>query len=185
MHTDKAGSPPKGLHIFCPACHAQLGHYAVRAAAATLFKWAVTVEGCAQEGQAPPTAATCLVAALVAGMARTGSSKALVLPMHRRTDMTDSVLLVQMLNGSLSCASSEVADGRAVPAAKVLYRFVGPKEADAMLESVTAEVQEVHLPAAAVAELVAGLDRSCGLLLPASGREFRGARVGLLRRWAG
>jgi hypothetical protein len=69
-----------------------------------------------------------------------------------------------------------------VPAIKLLYRIISRTEADAMLEKISSEVQEVGLPKKAIQEVRGVLERS-NFLLPERERVFKGWRVGLLERW--
>lgn len=69
-----------------------------------------------------------------------------------------------------------------VPAMKILYRTIERADADRMLENVVTDVQEVCLPAGAIATVAQTLE-SANSLLPTKEKGFGEWRIGLLRRW--
>lgn len=156
----------------------------------TLFKWRVDVETSSTVSTATPAAsptiAHCLSANLVAMLARSGSSKSLIMPLtsdgSAAAGPEAKALHVWILNASIVYASSSRSGS--VPAIKLLYQLVSVEQADKMLESLSSDVQEVSLPEDAVREVIAGLDAS-NCLLPAKERVFREWQVGLLERWVG
>lgn len=70
---------------------------------------------------------------------------------------------------------------------KILYRPVEREERDQMLEDLNSDVQEVNLAWEEIINLVSmsGSLAASTLLLPQAQREFRGCKVGMLRRWEG
>lgn len=177
----------RNLNVFCSSCHTQLGNFSYRTMGITLFKWRVDCETGPTAATATPSVAHCLSATLIATLARSGSSKSLVMPLISEESADSSretqAVHVWILNANIVYASSSQ-PGRSVPAIKLLYRLVSIDEADKMLENLGSDVQDVGLPDEAVQEVATGLDASNGLL-PSTERVFREWRVGLLERWAG
>ncbi|KAJ9137851.1 HECT-like ubiquitin conjugating enzyme-binding domain containing protein [Pleurostoma richardsiae] len=205
-----SAAPPsvrKILNVFCSACESRLGYFDFRTAAVTLFKWQILLSAAdlttsngspSSPHLRPPTISHFLAATIAAVLARSGSSKTLLMPIldgpvPLTAGRNPRVMVphVWLLNGNIryTYASSEAAgkqlpepDG-AVPAVKVLWRMVSTDEAERMLESLTGEAQEVGLPQEAIDDVVRVLEAS-NALLPRGERVFRGEwKVGLLERW--
>lgn len=193
---EEADDVRRTIHISCAGCEARLGYFNHRTSAVTLFKWQVsctTKESATSLLSQPPpqpTVAECLSATLIATTSRSGSSKSLLVPIPEGGPASAAAtvsLHLWTLNNAIRYSSTALADPTTpIPAMKLLYRTVGAAEADRMLDAVTSDVQEVGgvLPADAVAAVAAELEAGTALLPPAE-REFRGWRVGLLRRWEG
>ncbi len=155
----------------------------------TLFKWQLL---CEANKPARPDIEECLSAALIATAARTGSSKALVMPIPNDhsggtagaavVEAEARALHVWVLHNSIRYTSTE-REG-AVEAIKLLYRVIGLAEAEDMLEKVALDAHEISLPGAAVDAVLGALERSNALLPPAQ-RKFQQWTVGLLERGAG
>lgn len=156
-----------------------------------LFKWQVGVDGT----PTAPSVSDCVAATLVATIQRTGSSKSVLLPIDElepRADAGEPVLHLWVLNSRIRYAASggSGCDTTAPPssgprprsAIKLLFRRIPRQEADAMLEALTSDVQEINLPRAAILTVGTLLAASNGLL-PASERLFREWQIGLLDRW--
>lgn len=183
--------------MFCSSCQAQLGFYNFRTAAVTLLKWQIS---CNSISNLSPGLEECLAATLISTIARSGSSKSLLLPITETIVTTggeeegigkDKVVHIWVLNSGIVYASSssdEAAVAKRRPGAgsgtlaiKLLYRWVSREEADRMLDSLTGDAQEVNIPVKAIQEVMQHLDES-NSLLPATERIFKEWKVGLLRR---
>ncbi|KAL1871063.1 hypothetical protein VTK73DRAFT_2259 [Phialemonium thermophilum] len=179
------GLKPFSTRLSCASCAAQLGYYNYRNAAVTLFKWQVSF---AATGSRQPSVPECLSATLIATIFRTGCSKSILVPVldaNPTSTQQAALLHLWVLNSNLHYTSSDDPDssgGKALPALKVLYRTVPRQEADALLDAVTSDVQEVNLPVAAIMATQTALEAG-NALLPPTERVFRGWNVGLLRRW--
>lgn len=188
-----AESPPRSLNIFCTSCHGQLGYFSIRSAAITLFKWQVL---CETETSVSPTISQCLAATLIATVARSGSSKSLLMQIDSLPSAAQEespaagangaeptqVLHVWVLNSTIRYASSRRA--LPVPAIKLLYRVIDITEADSILEKINSDAQEINLPIEAIQSVAQGLKESNGML-PDKDRTFKEWTVGLLERWTG
>ncbi|KAK3311134.1 ubiquitin-conjugating enzyme E2-binding protein [Chaetomium strumarium] len=175
---DSTTAQIRSLNIFCSSCRAQLGFFNVRTAAVTLLKWQIS---CKATSGAAPGITQCLGATLISTISRSGSSKSLISPIPETAQETDDKAIhVWVLNSSIVYSSSDAP--QPTPAIKLLYRPIGVKEADKMLEAVTCDAQEINLPAQALGEVIRHLDRS-NVLLPPSERMFKQWKVGLLTRW--
>lgn len=153
-----------------------------------LFKWQVDVGG---DDKTKPTIADCVAATLVATIQRTGSSKSLILPIYelegRSTEETqEKVLQVWVLNNNIvysatrrSSANSSQRPARAI---KLLYKYIPRKEADAILDNLNSDVQEINLPRETIGVVTELLETSTELL-PARDRHFKEYKIGLLERW--
>lgn len=178
--------------MFCSSCQAQLGFYNFRTAAVTLLKWQIS---CDSVSNLSPGLEECLAATLISTIARSGSSKSLLLPITETLATTeedgvgkDKVVHIWVLNSSIVYASSATeatatrpGAGSGTLAIKLLYRLVPREEADRMLDSLIGDAQEVNLPVKAINEVFRHLDRS-NSLLPTTERVFKEWKVGLLRR---
>ncbi|KIH89724.1 hypothetical protein SPBR_07017 [Sporothrix brasiliensis 5110] len=180
---------PRGLSVLCAACRAQVGYFTLRQQAIHLFKWQVQVATAGQQGQ--PTIADCVAATLVATIQRTGSSKSLIVPIYELegrvlgTEDTENVLQVWVLNGSIVYSSGRSRNpSTATPsrAVKLLYKHIPRAEADAILESLNSDVQEINLPRETIGAVTELLESSTQLL-PARDRDFKEWRIGVLDRW--
>ncbi|KAL2127350.1 hypothetical protein VTI74DRAFT_10879 [Chaetomium olivicolor] len=176
---------PHNLNVFCTPCHAHLGFFNFRTSAVTLLKWQIS---CPSTSGVVPSIPECLAATLISTMARSGSSKSLIMPIAETilgSSDEQSAIHIWVLNSSIVYASSSSSgDARPTPAVKLLYRRITNEEADKMLEAVSCDSQEINLPAQALDEVLLRLDES-NVLLPPTERMFKGWKVGLLTRWEG
>ncbi|GKT41910.1 uncharacterized protein ColSpa_02091 [Colletotrichum spaethianum] len=171
------------LYVFCSGCRAHAGFFNVAISSVVLLKWQVSCR--TTSPSAPPSSAECLAATLVATLSRSGSSKSVVVPTFQPPQgaagaESSPALHLWVLNSSIAYASSRREGKRS--AIKLLYREITQEDADAMLESMTSDVQEVNLPTAEIAKAAQGLKASSGLL-PPSERVFKEWSVGLLDKW--
>ncbi|KAH7627624.1 ubiquitin-conjugating enzyme E2-binding protein [Sordaria sp. MPI-SDFR-AT-0083] len=192
LASGEGGSQIRSLNVFCSSCQAQLGFYNFRTAAVTLLKWQIS---CDSVSNLSPGLEECLAATLISTIARSGSSKSLLLPIRETLATTeedgvgkDKVVHIWVLNSSIVYASSATeatatrpGAGSGTLAIKLLYRLVPREEADRMLDSLIGDAQEVNLPVKAINEVFRHLDRS-NSLLPTTERVFKEWKVGLLRR---
>lgn len=166
----------------------QIGYFNFRMLSVTLFKWQVQ---CDTETTLQPALSECLSATLMATISRSGSSKSLIMPIYdmlpQEAGPTPAegvsaveVLHVWVLNSNIRYASSS----RAAPvlAIKLLYRFMQRAEADAMLEKLISDVQEINLPEESIRAVVGVLEDS-NSVLPAREKLFKEWKIGLLKRW--
>ncbi|KAK2055514.1 hypothetical protein LY76DRAFT_628271 [Colletotrichum caudatum] len=181
--------PPRLLHAFCAGCSAHVGFFNVAIASVVLLKWQVSCQtafssSAAAAAAAAPTSSECLAAALTATLSRSGSSKSVVVPTFPSSSSSPSspALHLWILNSHIVYASSSRRGGAPRSAIKLLYREIAQEEADAMLESMTSDVQEVNLPSAAIAAAAEELRASSGLLPPGE-RALKEWNVGLLDKW--
>ncbi|KAK2037287.1 hypothetical protein LZ31DRAFT_509951 [Colletotrichum somersetense] len=176
--------PPRMLHAFCAGCGAHVGFFNVAIASVVLLKWQVSCQtASSSSAAAAPTSSECLAAALTATLSRSGSSKSVVVPTFPSSSPSSSPALhLWILNSHIVYASSSRRGGAPRSAIKLLYREIAQEEADAMLESMTSDVQEVNLPAAAIAAAAEELRASSGLLPPGE-RALKEWNVGLLDKW--
>ncbi|EFQ29394.1 hypothetical protein CGRA01v4_05155 [Colletotrichum graminicola] len=172
--------PPRMLHAFCAGCGAQVGFFNVAIASVVLLKWQVSCQTASPS--AAPTSSECLAAALTATLSRSGSSKSVVVPTFPSSSPSSPALHLWILNSHIVYASSSRRAGASRSAIKLLYREIPQEEADAMLESMTSDVQEVNLPPPAIAAAAEGLRASSGLLPPGE-RALKEWNVGLLDKW--
>ncbi|EPE05938.1 eukaryotic translation initiation factor 3 subunit d [Ophiostoma piceae UAMH 11346] len=182
----------RGLNVFCASCGAQIGYYGLRIAAANLFKWQVD---CASVASSAPTVADCVAATLVATIARTGSSKSVILPIYEvdeKEGSEDKILQVWVLNSNICFASSMTSTISAAtasmteprPAIKLLFKYIERSVADDLVVKLNSDVQEINLPSDTIVAVMKQLEASNGLL-PASERAFKEWRIGLMERWGG
>lgn len=149
-----------------------------------LFKWQVDVGGGDDTAKTKPTIADCVAATLVATIQRTGSSKSLILPIYElesrsSEESDDKVLQVWVLNSSIVYSASGRRPARAI---KLLYKYIPRKEADAILDNLNSDVQEINLPRETIGAVTELLETSTELL-PARDRLFKEYKIGLLERW--
>ncbi|KAF5515547.1 Uncharacterized protein CGCS363_v000957 [Colletotrichum siamense] len=177
--------PPRMLYVFCSGCKSHVGFFNVAISSVLLFKWQVSCRTAA--GSTPPCSSDCLAASLTATLSRSGSSKSVVVPTFSSPQIADSgsddsspSLHLWILNSNIAYASSGREGKRS--AIKLLYREIPQHEADAMLETMTSDVQEVNLPMADISRAAEVL-RSSTELLPPSERVFKEWNVGLLDKW--
>ena len=168
----------KTLRIFCKTCEAEVGLYQVLQSSVTLFKWQIFCDS--QPLQRTPTSSQCLSAILSASMARSGSSKAIIIPPQAGLEESYTIHM-WVLNPSVSYSSS-LTNARGL-AMKVLWKRIDPTKALKMLESFTSDVQEVSLPDSTIREIGGILLSQTRNLLPPPERIFQGWQVSLLQRW--
>ncbi len=141
---------------------------------------------CPSQGFANPTYTNALALTLLTTMARSGSSKALIIPssepgLSKAAEARRLALHTWVLNGNISYTSTGAAS-RDVPAVKLLYRVIDQAEADRMLESFADGVPDIMLPESEITVILAGLARSNTFLPPAE-RLFKDWTVALLTKW--
>jgi ubiquitin-protein ligase E3 D len=176
------------VDVSCERCHSAVGIYNIRDDLVALFKWRINVNG-NKPHLMMPTSEICLSAMLLATMARTGSSKALIMPWrtHRKPDGKkvgeSQVLHVWILNSSIRFSAYAEGPVRTLtPAIKLLYREIPYAKAEELLESVNDNVQEITLPLDAIEEVRERLNNATSLL-PSTDQLFQGWHVGLLERY--
>ncbi|CAI0653025.1 unnamed protein product [Colletotrichum noveboracense] len=181
----EADPPPRMLYVFCSGCKTHVGFFNVAISSVLLFKWQVSCRTAV--GSAPPSSSDCLAASLTATLSRSGSSKSVVVPTfssprtaNSGSDDSSPSLHLWILNSNIAYASSGREGKRS--AIKLLYREIPQHEADAMLETMTSDVQEVNLPMADISRAAKVL-RSSTEMLPPSERVFKEWNVGLLDKW--
>ncbi len=171
----------RNLPVSCAVCAASLGYHNTEAKGVTLFKWKVSISGDQQ-----PDVFECLGLTLLTMMARTGSSKALVIPTPEpdrdpTAQAGDKALHTWILNGDIQYSSSG-AVAQVIPAVKLLYRVIDRAEADKLSESFVDGAPDISLPVSEISAIEAGLNQS-NSLLPSNERSFKGWTVGLLTKW--
>lgn len=187
--------PPRTLYVSCSGCAAHIGFFNVATSSVVLLKWRVSCR--TTSPGAAPNSSECLAATLIATLSRSGSSKSVVVPAFQpshqdaaaadddddaKSSPSPPALHLWILNANITYASSRCRGAAPRPAIKLLYREIPQAEADAMLESMTSDVQEVTLPLAEIAGAAEAL-RASGELLPPGERVFREWNVGLLDKW--
>lgn len=183
---DNDGRDIRGLNVYCAACRAQIGYYSLRMQSVNVFKWQVdcqSVESTEQKSK-PPTVSDCVAATLVATIARTGSSKSVILPIYEvsSTSSSDSdtkVLQIWVLNSGICYSSAKTEPKRAI---KLLYKYIDRAEADDLVVKLNSDVQEINLPSDTIEAVAQQLEVSHGLL-PVSERAFKDWKIGLVERW--
>lgn len=184
------------LYVRCAGCASHMGFFNTSIASVAIFKWQVACT--TLSARLEPTSSDCLAASLLATLARSGSSKSVVIPTvplltrspdrgattsERGTSSAGSPLYIWILNGNVAYSTSE-RRGSPRPALKLLYRRIPQQEADRFLESFSSDVQEVNFPIEAIEAAARSLDES-GLHLPPAERTFKEWKVGLLDKWVG
>ncbi|KAK9794571.1 putative Ubiquitin-conjugating enzyme E2C-binding protein [Seiridium cardinale] len=185
--TQSAGSTNQGSPVNCSSCTTEIGVLHDETSSVTLYKWQLTISSLTPEPrlQAQPSLANCVASMLTSTLSRSGCSKSIILPMNQVSSASpsaESLLHIWLFNRNISFTSSALADESAVPAVKVLYRFVSKEEADRLSESMTSDVQDITLPSPAVD----GVRQLLGVSnegLPEGDRRFKEWTVGLLEKW--
>ncbi|CAI4216382.1 unnamed protein product [Parascedosporium putredinis] len=185
-------SHPRGLHnVTCAKCDMDVGVLSTERHSISLFKWQATCE--TMTHSRAPTAPECLAATLLASFSRSGSAKAVVLPIFYESPVevksgdirpphAEQVLHLWMLNTSISYSSSEEAEGPK-NAIKLLYRIIDRDTADKLTEPVTSDIQDLSFARDALDQSISYLDQS-NLLLPEDQRRYNGFKVGLLIKYS-
>ncbi|KAL5615413.1 hypothetical protein BROUX41_005460 [Berkeleyomyces rouxiae] len=183
-----ARPPPTPVH--CAHCASRLGSHDAQRASIALFKWQVTTPS----SVAPPASTACLAASLLAGMARSGYAKSVLVPAARvissaggeeapaaAAAASDPLLLhLWIMNPSTTYSASGA--GEAVSAMRLMFKMVSRAEADRLLDGATSDVQELVWPREAIADALRTLQRGFEIL-PAEAREFRDWKVSMLDKW--
>ncbi|KAI1344632.1 ubiquitin-conjugating enzyme E2C-binding protein [Xylariaceae sp. FL0016] len=185
MHKGRASD---AVPIRCSACNHQLGVQNQEMASVSLFKWEVAItERSQQLAPSRPTLPQCFSAMLLATMARSGSSKSVIIPMKTQAQQTarrspDQALLnIWLFNGNITFSSTSES-GSPLGAVKVFYRMVSQVDANEMLDSMTSNVQDILLPPGTI-EVVKDKLRVSSHCMPQSDRKFKEWSIGLLERW--
>ncbi|KAH8841115.1 hypothetical protein MCOR27_008717 [Pyricularia oryzae] len=183
-----ASSAVRFLPAKCAECHTKIGHFSIRSPAVTLYKWQLLLDSGKNKNDNPPSAVQCLAASLLANVARSGSSKSLIIPMtgilsgdDQDATKRDRALHTWILNSTISYTST-LGNTTKTPAVKLLFKVIGEEEADKMLESFSSDVQDVSLSEETLECVIDALERS-NKIIPASDRNFQGWTVGLSDRW--
>ncbi|ODA83979.1 hypothetical protein RJ55_02497 [Drechmeria coniospora] len=168
----------KYLHVFCGTCEAEVGLYSTLAVAVTLFKWQVTCE--TLTASKAPSGQECLASTLLSTISRSACAKSVVAPQVSDRSEDGRVLHLWVLNPSVLYTSSSLAGRRA--GMKMLFREISAEEGNALVESMSSDVQDIGMPAKAIAEVRHAL-MSTNRLLPTGERTFKDWSAGLLERW--
>lgn len=167
----------RSLNVFCSSCQTQLGFFNFRAAAVTLLKWQVS---CKSTSGVLPDVSECLAATISSTIARSGSSKSLIIPVAGTSERAEQVIHVWVLLSRGIVYSSTMIEGY-TSAIRLFYQLISPEEADKMLEEINCDAQEINLPVNAIKDVIYQLEES-SKVLPISERNFKGWNVGLLKR---
>ncbi|KAG6310066.1 hypothetical protein E4U44_005948 [Claviceps purpurea] len=168
------------LHVFCSQCKAEVGSYSIKTDSVLLLKPHVSCRTIVRMKQ-PPTILSWVAALLVANISRYASTKSLLIPkIPSESQGGNKMLYLWVLNPHVVYSSSCVR-GR-TPAMKILYQEVTREEGNKLLDSMTSDVQEIHLPSSDI-ELVRLTLESTARLLPETERTHKEWRVGLLDKW--
>ncbi|KAJ3492913.1 hypothetical protein NLG97_g5064 [Lecanicillium saksenae] len=174
-----ATNEEKFLGIICSNCQADVGTFSVLASTVAFFKWNIACE--VLPPQNPPSSSDCLVATLLSTIARSGSSKSVVMPRHMPSkDKAALHLQLWVLNNNVIYTSNHTATP--TPAVKVLFKDIEEKEALDLVESLSNDIQDINFPAPAI-EAARDVLTSSKYMLPSSERSFQEWQVGLLERW--
>ncbi|KAK6199713.1 atp4 subunit B of the stator stalk of mitochondrial F1F0 ATP synthase [Pestalotiopsis sp. IQ-011] len=179
-----------GTPVNCSSCSAEIGAYHVETSSVTLYKWQIAISRPVTKVdiQPQPTLANCMASMLASTYSRTGSSKAIILPVEMSLSSPspsgESLLHIFQFNQKISLTSSVVSSQEPISAVKILYRFVTKAEADRLSESLMSDVQDVTLPSPVVRGLKQLLENS-NQWLPSQSRTMKEWTVGLLERWNG
>ncbi|KAG5936049.1 hypothetical protein E4U60_002829 [Claviceps pazoutovae] len=172
-----SGSYP---HVFCSQCKAEVGSFSIKADSVLLLKPHVSCRTIVRM-ERPPNVLSWVAALLVANISRYASTKSLLIPkIPSESQGGDKMLYLWVLNPHVVYSSSCVR-GR-TPAMKILYQEVTREEGNKLLDSMTSDVQEIHLPFNDI-ELVRLTLESTARLLPETERTHKEWRVGLLDKW--
>ncbi|KAJ6790379.1 hypothetical protein PWT90_04217 [Aphanocladium album] len=174
-----ATNEEKFLSISCSKCQADVGTFSVLASTVAFFKWQIDCE--VSSTQQPPSSSDCLVATLLSTIARSGSSKSVVMPRHMSSkDEEARHLQLWVLNNNVIYTSND--NRTATPAIKVLFKDIEEKEAVDLVESLSNDIQDINFPAAAI-QAAREILTASKYMLPSSERSFQEWQVGLLERW--
>ncbi|PQK10846.1 hypothetical protein BB8028_0002g11650 [Beauveria bassiana] len=169
----------KFLTISCSNCATEVGTFSVLASTVAFYKWQISCE--ISSVQKPPSSSDCLVATLLSTIARSGSSKSVVMPRNMPlADNTLRHLQLWVLNNNVIFTGNQ--KSTPTSAVKVLFKEIGEKEALELVESLSNDVQDVNFPAQAIKVARETLAFS-KYMLPSSERSFQEWQVGLLERW--
>ncbi|KAH9908733.1 ubiquitin-conjugating enzyme E2C-binding protein [Xylariomycetidae sp. FL2044] len=182
----------KGVSVRCRTCNSDLGIIHEETFSTSLYKWqvAITRQRPTEESKNAPTQqpslSHCLSAMLLATMARSACSKTILLPITRTVDddHPPSLLHIWLFSYHIAYASTEAPRSSPARAVKVFFRMVSRAEADGMLDSMTADVQDITLPGDAIAQVEGLLARS-NTYFDEGNRRFKEWNVGLLEKWEG
>ncbi|KAM3527614.1 hypothetical protein MY4038_006274 [Beauveria bassiana] len=167
------------LTISCSNCAAEVGTFSVLASTVAFYKWQISCE--ISSIQKPPSSSDCLVATLLSTIARSGSSKSVVMPRNMPlADNTLRHLQLWVLNNNVIFTGNQ--KSTPTSAVKVLFKEIEEKEALELVESLSNDVQDVNFPAQAIKVARETLTFS-KYMLPSSERSFQEWQVGLLERW--
>ncbi|KAL8371078.1 hypothetical protein RB595_001098 [Gaeumannomyces hyphopodioides] len=185
-----AGTPVRHLGASCASCESTMGYYSFGTSAVALLKWQVLIqeEPEAEIALASPSMGQCLAAMLLSTIARSGSSKPLVVPITGLVAGTGGQALTSgkalslwILNSTIRFTSTTYSD-RSVSAIKLLYKVITEDDANKVMESMNSDTQDVSIPDESLSSVIAMLDRS-NAILPVDDRLFQGWKVGLLEQW--
>ncbi|OAA45911.1 Ubiquitin-conjugating enzyme E2C-binding protein [Beauveria brongniartii RCEF 3172] len=175
----QATKEEKFLTISCSNCTADVGIFSVLASTVAFYKWQISCE--ISSVQKSPSSSDCLVATLLSTIARSGSSKSVVMPRNMAlVDKTMRHLQLWVINNNVIFTSNQ--KSTPTSAVKVLFKEIGEKEALELVESLSNDVQDVNFPAQAIKVARETLTFS-KYMLPSSERSFQEWQVGLLERW--
>ncbi|KAK8050645.1 HECT-type E3 ubiquitin transferase [Apiospora phragmitis] len=189
----------QGNPMSCSNCHCEIGVSHQDQMSITLFKWAISIQSPTSSSSsstissaAPqPSLSQCVSAMLLATLSSSACSKTVIIPSITTNSAAEEqqqqqqLLHIWLFNQDITFTSTKQRpEQRPVSAVKVFYRFVGQAEADKLVESMTSDVQDITLPAAAAAQLRKELELSNGYL-PSRVRNFNQWRIGLLEKWKG
>ncbi|KAK8874917.1 ubiquitin-conjugating enzyme E2-binding protein [Apiospora arundinis] len=196
----------QGTPLSCNNCHCEIGVSHQDQTSVTLFKWTISIRSPASSSNSPttypapePSLSQCVSAMLMATLSRSACSKTIIIPTTtsgtppqqttagegQEQQQQQQLLHIWLFNQDITFTSTkQQPEQRPVSAIKVFYRFVNQAEADKLVESMTSDVQDITLPAAAATQLREELERSNGYL-PKPVRNFGQWRIGLLEKWKG
>ncbi|XWW99790.1 hypothetical protein V2A60_007802 [Cordyceps javanica] len=175
----KATEEEKFLNVSCCNCAADVGTFSVFASTIAFFKWQISCE--VLSPQKAPSSSDCLVATLLSTIARSGSSKSVVMPRNMSSaDKASRHLQLWVLNNNVVFTSNQ--SKTPTSAVKVLFKEVGEKEALDLVESLSNDVQDINFPAPAI-QVACETLASSKYILPSTERSFQDWQVGLLERW--
>ncbi|EJT81235.1 hypothetical protein GGTG_01219 [Gaeumannomyces tritici R3-111a-1] len=185
-----AGAPARHLGASCSLCESTIGYYSFGTSAVTLLKWRVLIQEEPEVDVAPasPSMGQCLAAMLLSTIARSGSSKPLVVPMTGlvvgkggQILTSGKALSLWILNSTIRFTSTAYS-GSNVLAIKLLYKVITEEDATKVMESMNSDTQDVSIPDESLGSVIEMLDRS-NAILPVDDRMFQGWKVGLLEQW--
>ncbi|KAK8087969.1 HECT-type E3 ubiquitin transferase [Apiospora hydei] len=188
----------QGTPLSCSNCQCEIGVSHQDQTSVTLFKWAISIQSptSSSTSSSPtlqPSLSQCVSAMLLATLSRSACSKTVIIPSTTTTSTSSNapageeqqLLHIWLFNQDITFTSTKQRpEQRPVSAVKVFYRFVNQAEADKLVESMTSDVQDITLPAAAAAQLREELEMSNGYL-PSPARNFNQWKIGLLEKWKG